>query len=136
MVEKEVIFHNYQIIFGCKYTKIDRYSQIKRYDTIHRKRKRTVAITYNFGETKGAQIDLLIDRRDEVINLCEMKFSTTPFAINKSYAANLNNKIQVFKEEVKNRKAVHLTMITTFGVKQNSYSHIVHRDLTMDILFD
>ena len=85
---------------------------------------------------KGAQIDLLIDRRDEVINLCEMKFSTAPFTINKSYAANLNNKIEVFNEETKNRKAVHLTMITTFGVKQNSYSHMVHRDLKMDVLFE
>ncbi len=85
---------------------------------------------------KGAQIDLLIDRRDEVINLCEMKFSTAPFTINKSYAANLNNKIEVFNEETKNRKALHLTMITTFGVKSNSYSHIVHRDLTMDVLFE
>ena len=84
----------------------------------------------------GAQIDLLIDRKDQVINLCEMKFSTTPFAITKSYAANLNNKIQVFNEKTKNKKAVHLTIITTFGLKQNIHSHIVHRDLTMDVLFE
>ena len=98
-------------------------------------------ISYSSGwkgqsEGQGTQIDLLIDRRDQVINLCEMKFSIAPFLISKSYAENLNNKIQVFRTATKTRKAIHLTMITTFGVQPNKYSSIVQKDLTMDVLFE
>jgi len=85
---------------------------------------------------KGAQIDLVIDRRDGVINLCEMKYSATTYAINKAYASQLQQKINTFKEESKTNKAIHLTMITTNGVKQNAWAvNLLHNNLTMDILF-
>ncbi len=85
---------------------------------------------------KGAQIDLLINRRDGVINLCEMKYATTNFVINKAYATQLQQKINTFKEESKTKKAIHLTMITTNGVKQNNWAvNLLHNNLTMDILF-
>jgi uncharacterized protein len=85
---------------------------------------------------KGAQIDLIIDRRDQVINLCEMKFSINPFIFNKSYAADLQNKIGTFRSETGTRKSVFLTLVTTFGVQQNNYSAaLVQNDLSMDILF-
>ncbi|MBC7863667.1 MAG: AAA family ATPase [Bacteroidia bacterium] len=83
----------------------------------------------------GAQIDLLIDRRDQVINLCEMKFSINPFIIDKKYDAELRNKIGSFKNETQTRKSVFLTLITTFGLQQNAYSGNVQNDLKMDILF-
>ena len=85
---------------------------------------------------RGAQIDLVIDRRDNVINLCEMKFSVHPFTIDKKYDEELRNKVGVFREETKTRKAIYLTMITTFGLKQNTYSGNVQNDITMDALFD
>jgi uncharacterized protein len=85
---------------------------------------------------QGAQVDLVIDRRDQVINLCEMKFSINPFTIDKSYAADLQNKIGTFRSETRTRKSVFLTMVTTFGLQQNSYSAtLVQNDLLMDILF-
>lgn len=85
---------------------------------------------------KGSQVDLVIDRRDQVINLCEMKFSINPFIINKKQALELQNKIGVFKSETETRKSVFLTMVTTFGLKKNSYSDtLVQHDLTMDVLF-
>ncbi len=84
----------------------------------------------------GSQIDLVIDRRDEVINLCEMKFSINPFKIDKKYNAELRNKIGIFKNETKTRKAVFLTMITTYGLQQNEYSGTVQNSLKMDILFN
>ncbi|MFM9948917.1 MAG: AAA family ATPase, partial [Saprospiraceae bacterium] len=62
-------------------------------------------------EGQSAQIDLLIDRRDQVINLCEAKFSLGKFAIDKDYAEKLRTKISVFKTASKTRKAVFLTMI-------------------------
>ena len=84
----------------------------------------------------NAQIDLIIDRRDHVINICEIKFATAPYLITKSYAANLRNKIAVFKEETGTRKAIYLTLITTYGLKNNTYLHsLIQNDLTMDIFF-
>ena len=84
----------------------------------------------------GAQIDLVIDRRDQVINLCEMKYSVNPFSIDKRYVEELRNKIGVFRQETNTRKSVFLTMITTFGLKTNSYSAgLVQNDLRMDVLF-
>lgn len=84
----------------------------------------------------GAQIDLVIDRRDQVINLCEMKFSINEFEIDKKYDADLRNKIGTFKTETKTRKSVFMTLITTFGLQQNQYSGNVQNDLKMDILFE
>ncbi|NML41356.1 AAA family ATPase [Chitinophaga sp. G-6-1-13] len=85
----------------------------------------------------GAQIDLVIDRRDQVINICEMKFSINNFTIDKKYAEQLRNKIGIFKEETKTRKAIFLTMITTFGLNKNSYSDsLVQNSLKMDVLFE
>lgn len=84
-----------------------------------------------------AQIDLLIDRRDHVINLCEMKFSINAFTIDKAYSEDLRRKISVFKESTKTTKAVWLTFISTYGLNQNTYSQsLVHTSLTMDALFE
>ncbi len=73
----------------------------------------------------GAQIDLIIERRDDVINLCEMKFSDDEFIIDKKYHQELINKMTAFKNETKTKKAVHITMITINGVKKNEYSDVV-----------
>jgi ribosomal protein S18 acetylase RimI-like enzyme/AAA+ ATPase superfamily predicted ATPase len=84
----------------------------------------------------GAQIDLVIDRRDHVINIFEIKFSINHFTIDKKYAQELRNKLSVFKEQTGTRKAVCLTMITSFGLHKNEYaSSLVQKDLTMDVLF-
>jgi uncharacterized protein len=85
---------------------------------------------------KGAQIDLVIDRRDQVINLCEMKFPINQFVIDKKYDTELRNKIAAFKKETSTRKSVFLTMVTTFGLQQNNYAAgLVQNDIKMDALF-
>ena len=84
---------------------------------------------------KGAQIDLLIDRRDKAINVCEAKFYSGEFTIDKDYSLNLRNKINVFKAAVKTRKAIVPTMITTFGIKHNTYSGIIQQEVVLDDLF-
>ena len=83
----------------------------------------------------GAEIDLLIDRRDNVINICEIKYSEKEFTIDKSYSDNLRNKKATFSEETKTRKALHLTMITTYGVKHNEYWNNVQSEVLLDDLF-
>ncbi|MBL7813504.1 MAG: ATP-binding protein [Saprospiraceae bacterium] len=88
-------------------------------------------------EGEKAQIDLLIDRRDQVINACEMKFSIKPFVIDKAYADILRQKIGVFKDSTQTSKAVWVTFISTYGLVQNAYAQsFVHNSLTMDALFD
>lgn len=84
----------------------------------------------------GAQIDLVIDRRDQVINLCEMKFSINPFIIDKKYDSELRNKIAAFKKETGTRKSVFMTMVTTFGLQQNNYAAaLIQNDITMEAFF-
>ncbi len=82
-----------------------------------------------------AQVDLVIDRRDRTINLCEIKFSVEEYSINSSYEDVLRKKIQVFREVTKTKKAIQLMMITTFGVKRNAHSGLVQSQLKMDDLF-
>ncbi len=84
----------------------------------------------------GAQIDLIIDRKDMVINICEIKFSAGEFTITKAYAENLRNKLSTFITETKTRKTVVLTMISTFGIKQNEHSlGLIQKELVMEDLF-
>ncbi|HEX9503430.1 MAG TPA: ATP-binding protein [Patescibacteria group bacterium] len=90
----------------------------------------------NTGEGNKKQIDLVIDRRDDVINLCEMKFSIKPLTIDKKYYAELQDKIAVFQTATKTTKSIFLTMITTFGIMRNEYSiSLVQKSLRMDDLF-
>lgn len=72
------------------------------------------------GET-GTQIDLLLDRQDRCINLCEIKFSGEHFVINKKYASELDNKVSIFKERTETKKTIFPTMITTYGTRHNIY---------------
>ena len=85
----------------------------------------------------NAQIDVLIDRNDRAINICEMKFSINKFTIDKKYAENLRNKIGEFKAQTKTRKSVFLTLVTTYGITPNAYaSQLVTNSITMDALFE
>lgn len=86
-------------------------------------------------ESGKTQIDLVIDRRDRVTNLCEIKFSMGEFVIDKTYEDTLRKKIQVFREATKSHNALQLVMITTYGVKQNSHSGVMQAQVKMDDLF-
>ncbi|MBP5441740.1 MAG: ATP-binding protein [Treponema sp.] len=83
----------------------------------------------------GAQIDMIIDRDDRIMNLCEMKFSETEFEIDKEYDRKLMNKIEAFRKDTGTRKTLQLTFVTTYGVKKNMYSSRVNRQLVLDDLF-
>jgi len=83
----------------------------------------------------GAQIDLLFDRADNVITLCECKYTSEPFRIDKEYDAKLARKVGVFREVTKTRKAIHLTMISACGLARNEYSARFQSEVTLDDLF-
>jgi hypothetical protein len=82
------------------------------------------------------QIDLLIDRSDRCVNLCEIKFSEAEFVISKAYLESLKRKKEAFKKEMKVRKNVFVTFLTTFGVKENdNYVKIIDNQISIDSLF-
>lgn len=83
----------------------------------------------------GAQIDLVIDRKDETINLCEMKYSISDFEIDKQYENNLLNKINVFKKATKSKKSLKLTLITLYGLTNNKHSHIIDQVVSVEKWF-
>ena len=90
----------------------------------------------NTGEGNKRQVDLVIDRKDDTINLCEIKFSIKPFVIDKKYHTELRDKIEVFRTATRTTKSIFLTMITTFGISRNEYSNdLVQKSLIMDDLF-
>ncbi|MBR5258975.1 MAG: hypothetical protein IKV48_00575, partial [Eggerthellaceae bacterium] len=83
----------------------------------------------------GSQVDLLIDRRDQIVNLCEMKFAADDFTITKDVEESLRHKVSDFKALAKTRSAVHVTLVTTYGVKEGKYSGAVQSVVTSDDLF-
>lgn len=90
----------------------------------------------NIKDEQGAQIDLLIDRQDLCISVCEMKFSISEFEISKAYAKELETKLSIFRQRTKTRKTLFLTMVTTYGVKnKSSFIGLVQNEITMDALF-
>jgi len=85
---------------------------------------------------KGVQIDMLIDRADGIVNLCEIKFYDAPFIITKKYAEDLRNKRATLREAVP-KKSVFITLITCFGVQGNAYAtELVQNQIEIDSLFE
>jgi hypothetical protein len=84
----------------------------------------------------GAQVDLVIDRNDNIINLCEIKFSSGQYQIDKKYHESMRNKKSAFANSTRTRKAVQTTMITTFGLKKNEYSAEIVSEVMLDDLFE
>lgn len=86
---------------------------------------------------KGIQIDLLIDRNDQVINLCELKFYRDQYRIDRSEAAALRTKLDTFVTVSKTKKQVFLTFITSFGLVPNQHSiGLIDHHFSMDVLFE
>lgn len=72
---------------------------------------------------------------DNVVNLCEMKFVSTPYTIDKDEAEKLQVRIESLKETLSAKQTVHLTMVTSFGITYGKHSGIVQRQATMEDLF-
>ncbi len=87
-------------------------------------------------EHPGAQIDMLIDRRDKVISICEMKFADDKYQITKEYDEKLRAKMSVFRTVTKTKKSLQLVMITTYGVGAGMYSNRVQSQVVLDDLFE
>ena len=87
-------------------------------------------------DSLGAEIDLVIDRADKCINICEIKFYSDTFTITKDYAEKLKNKKRVFEESTKTKKSVFTTLITTYGAQHNQhFDALIDQELDMNALF-
>lgn len=84
---------------------------------------------------RGSQIDLIIERADRIIHLCEMKFSQGEYRITADYEEKLRNRMVLFKEKTKNKMTLVHTFVTTFGVANGKHSSLVHSEVTLDGLF-
>ena len=92
---------------------------------------------YSSWFNEKAQIDLVIDRDDRIINLCEIKFYNVPFTITQKVYNNIRSKLIQFKESTRTRKNVFIVMISTFGIVKNAYStELVTSSITIDCLFE
>ena len=86
-------------------------------------------------DTDGAQIDLLISRNDNVINMCEIKYYNSEFKVNKDYYLKLLKRQTILTENVSSKVAIHSTLITTFGLIQNEHSGAFSNVIVLDDLF-
>ena len=84
----------------------------------------------------GAQIDLLIDRKDGVINLCEMKYTDSEYEVSKDEYEKLMNRISAFQKETKCDKAIHLTLVSANGLKPGKYSSAFQNVISGEELFE
>jgi hypothetical protein len=84
---------------------------------------------------KKAQVDLIIDRNDGIVNLCEIKFANGDYAIDAAIDVELRNRKNAFIATTRTRKAVHITLITTYGVVRNAYWDTIQSEVTMNDLF-
>jgi hypothetical protein len=87
-------------------------------------------------DRSGAQIDLLFDRKDDAITLCEIKFTNKPFTIDKAYAQNLENKVVVFKNVTRTKKQIFLCMISAYGLQKSKHSdELISHVVVLEDLF-
>lgn len=94
------------------------------------------AFTDNNGkEHRGGQIDMIIDRSDKTVNLCEMKFSNSPYSISSEYAKRMIERREDFRAKTKTSKSLHLTMIAAEGTEHNAGWQNLQSEVTLDDLF-
>ena len=83
----------------------------------------------------GTQIDMIIERKDNIINMCELKFYNDEVVVDKSYDKVVRNRIRLLEKEISKKYSIHSTLITTFGLKYNEYSNDFVNVITIDELF-
>jgi len=86
-------------------------------------------------DKQGTQIDLLINRRDNVVNMCEMKFYSDEFEVNEGYYRTIYRRIDTLMRQLPKRTSIHSTLITTYGLKYGKYSGCFIKVVTIDDLF-
>jgi AAA+ ATPase superfamily predicted ATPase len=84
---------------------------------------------------RGGQIDLLIDRKDKTISVCEMKYSGGEYEITKAYANHVEERLRTFRKVTNTKKSFSIVYVTPFGLYNNMYARKVNKQITADDLF-
>ena len=87
------------------------------------------------GETQGSQMDLLIERKDNIVSMCEMKFYNEEFTVSKAYHLKINHRVNLLHDVLPKKFAVHPILVTTYGLNRNEYSSTFQRVITIENLF-
>ncbi len=122
--------------YGLTYERVCQYHvreiiHALRFDTIHTE-------YYSWRSKKSspeAQIDIIVERADDNISICEVKYSKTIYSINKAEHEKINYREEAFRKETGTEKGIQTCIITTFGLKQNSHSDIADQTITLKDLF-
>jgi len=85
--------------------------------------------------SRGTQIDLIIERKDNVVNMCEVKFYSKEFEVDKDYHLVLENRKTLLRDVISKKATIHSTLITTYGLKKKGYWSDFVNVVTMDQLF-
>jgi hypothetical protein len=83
-----------------------------------------------------AQIDLIIQRADKVINICEMKFYESKYTMKAKDYNDMERRVRIFRESRSICKAIHPVLVTTYGLTHNKYSHLFQNVITLKDLFE
>ena len=94
------------------------------------------AWTKKVGDEEGIQIDMLISRKDNAINMCEIKFYSDDFVVTKEYYKTMQQRIEALRSLVSPKMSIYSTLITTYGLKKNEYSGAFIKTITFEDLFD
>ena len=86
-------------------------------------------------ELGGAQVDLILDRDDHVLNMCEIKYLSGDFSVNVAYQRRLSNREAIIQKMIARKQVIHHTLITTYGLTQNEYSGVFSKVITLEDLF-
>ena len=86
-------------------------------------------------DSEGTQIDLLIDRADNVVNICELKFYSGEFSVDYNYEEKMRTRDRLVMEKISKKKVVRNTLVTTYGLKKNTYSGVFTNVITLEDLF-
>lgn len=86
-------------------------------------------------DEEGTQIDLLISRRDNVVNMCELKFYGDDFTVDAAYYRTIIRRMNLLEKHLSRKNVIHSTLITTYGLTYNEYSGVFTSVVTLDDLF-
>lgn len=87
------------------------------------------------GLASGAQIDLLINRDDRFISMCEMKFTSSEFEVKKDYSIRLLERMDTVQQKIGAKKSIQSVLVTTFGLKRNEYASRFDKVVSLKDLF-
>lgn len=87
------------------------------------------------GDEEGMQIDMLILRKDNVVNMCEIKFYSDDFVVDKEYYRTIQRRVEGLLSAIPRKMSVYSTLITSYGLKKNEYSGVFVKTITFDDLF-